>query len=232
MSSPGKNPLAILMNEAPQRFEGADAKSSGSNEALRSIVRAIFDEILKRNEKEGRAKYTEAQVDKLAPVLNQFLNHAEYEKDPKAAKLFREFAVLELSSRSDDSFEHDIFNDVAALGKIVQEILKRSSLQKLLSKKTENSELSDKKLEGVVPKKQFYNFLFVKTLTGKTITLIVEPSDTIEAVKEKVLEKEDIPIGSQKIIFLGKQRGNREVLEDCGIKNESTVYLHLGLSGD
>lgn len=67
--------------------------------------------------------------------------------------------------------------------------------------------------------------IFIKTLTGRTITLDVESSDSIEIIKSKIEKKESIPYDQQRIIFGGKELENHITINHCSYQKSSTFHL-------
>ena len=77
----------------------------------------------------------------------------------------------------------------------------------------------------------FQTQVFVKTLIGQTITLEVQPSDTVRTLKEKLRTKEDIPPDQQRLIYSGRQLEDEERLSYYNIQNLSTIHLVLRVRG-
>ena len=71
--------------------------------------------------------------------------------------------------------------------------------------------------------------VFVKTLTEETITLDVEPTDTIESIKSKIQNEMGVPLSQQRLIFDGQQLEDGHTLDDYKIQNNSTLLFLLKL---
>jgi len=73
--------------------------------------------------------------------------------------------------------------------------------------------------------------VFVKNLIGRTITVDLEPTDTVRQLKDKIEQKEAIPHGEQRLIFAGKGLEDNRSISDYNIQSNSTVHMVLRLRG-
>ena len=71
--------------------------------------------------------------------------------------------------------------------------------------------------------------IFVKNLTGKSIPFDVQPSDTIQTIKQRIHDKEGIPVDQQRFVYAGKELVDDRTVADYNILTDSTVHLVLRL---
>ena len=71
--------------------------------------------------------------------------------------------------------------------------------------------------------------IFIKTLTGKSLTLEVTDTDTIGSIKQKILEKDGIPVDQQRLVFNGKQLEDAQTVADYNIQSDANIHLVLRL---
>ena len=91
--------------------------------------------------------------------------------------------------------------------------------------------IQDKSTVQLIPCSRDDMNVYIKSLTGRTVTLEVDPADSIGYVKQKYQDKEGVPPDQQHIIFAGRQLKDSDTLSDYNIQNESILYVVLRLLG-
>lgn len=195
------------------------------SEEVRVIAKEVLQEMLKRNEKEGRAQYQELHVNNLALAINKFLNCTEYKKEQKVAKLFRENLIFVLSEKSGDDFDHVLFNQVASLEKIVGETLQSPQFSKLLlgAKSEQKDQQSKSKTSFKV---------CIETLSGAKWIENIDKNDTVLNFRKSIFNRAFNPASSWnanhlRLVCNGYTLEDGFTLDQYGIRENDKVTCIL-----